>query len=134
MVLASDGLETLPDEALAEVIEAGAGDAQVIVQALLDAIAGAGRPGQDNTTVLVYRVGDGADSLHGALAGTNDLSDDADTVRENSSAGNGETHRTQRRNPRALSRGCWACSRNSAGGRNDAGLGNWETLRSSCRA
>ena len=70
MVLASDGLETLPDEALAEVIKAGAGDAEGIVQALLDAIASAGRPGQDNTTVLVYRVGDGADSLHAALAGS----------------------------------------------------------------
>ena len=91
VVLASDGLETLPDEALAEVIEAGRRDAQGVVEALLDAIERAGRPGQDNTTVLVYRVGDGADSLYGALAATNDLSDDADTLQENSPAGHAET-------------------------------------------
>lgn len=90
VVLASDGLETLPDEALAEVIKAGEDDAEGIMQALLDAITKAGRPGQDNTTVLVYRVGDGADSLHGTLAGANDTGADADTVQENPSAGNGE--------------------------------------------
>ena len=68
VVLASDGLETLPDEALVEVIEASADDAEGVVQALLDAITKAGRQGQDNTTVLVYRAGDGTASLHGALA------------------------------------------------------------------
>ena len=102
VVLASDGLETLPDEALAEVIQAGAGDAEGVVQALLDAIASAGRPGQDNTTVLVYRVGDGADSLHAALAGTNHVSDDADTVQENPSAGNGETHTDAAAEPQGI--------------------------------
>ena len=80
VVLASDGLETLPDEMLAEVIKAGADDAQGIVEALLDAVAKAGRPGQDNTTALVYRVGDGTDSLHGTLAGANDAGANADTV------------------------------------------------------
>ena len=68
VVLASDGLETLPDEALVEVIEASADDAEGVVQALLDAITKAERQGQDNTTVLVYRAGDGTASLHGALA------------------------------------------------------------------
>ena len=95
VVLASDGLETLPDEALAEIIQAGADNAERIVEALLDAIARAGRPGQDNTTVLVYRVGDGADSLHGVQAGGNETGVDADTVQENPSAGNGEAQAGQ---------------------------------------
>lgn len=90
VVLASDGLETLPDETLAEVIKAGSDNTESIVEALLDAVAKAGRPGQDNTTVLVYRVGDGADSLHGAQARGNEAGADADTVQENPSAGNGE--------------------------------------------
>ena len=90
VVLASDGLETLSDDTLAEVIKAGSDNTESIVEALLDATAKAGRPGQDNTTVLVYRVGDGADSLHGAQAGGNETGADADTVQENPSAGNGE--------------------------------------------
>ena len=102
VVLASDGLETLPDEALAEVIKAGADDAERIVEALLDAIAGAGRPGQDNTTVLVYRVGDGADSLHGALARSNEAGADADTVQENPPAGNGEAQAGQATEPQGI--------------------------------
>ena len=107
VVLASDGLETLPDEALAEVIQAGAGDAEGVVQALLDAIASAGRPGQDNTTVLVYRVGDGADSLHGALAGanapgTNDAGAEADTVQESPSAGNGKAQADETAEPQGI--------------------------------
>ena len=102
VVLASDGLETLPDEALAEVIKAGADDAERIVEALLDAIAGAGRPGQDNTTILVYRVGDGADSLHGALAGANEAGADADTVQENPPAGNGEAQADQATNSQGI--------------------------------
>ena len=102
VVLASDGLETLPDEALAEVIKAGADDAERIVEALLDAVAGAGRPGQDNTTILVYRVGDGADSLHGALAGANEAGADADTVQENPPAGNGEAQANQATNSQGI--------------------------------
>ena len=102
VVLASDGLETLPDEALAEVIKAGADNAEGIVQALLDAIAGAGRPGQDNTTVLVYRVGDGANSLHGAQAGGNDAGNDADTVQKNPSAGNGEAQADEAAQPQGI--------------------------------
>ena len=57
VVLASDGLETLPDEALVEAVKAGERDAEAIVIALLDGVSAAGRPGQDNTTVIVYRVG-----------------------------------------------------------------------------
>ena len=102
VVLASDGLETLPDEALAEVIEAGRRDAQGIVEALLDAIAGVGRPGQDNTTVLVYRVGDETDSLHGAQAGGNDAGNDADAVQENPSAGNAETQADDAAQPQGV--------------------------------
>ena len=102
VVLASDGLETLPDEALAEIIQAGEDDAERIVEALLDAVARAGRPGQDNTTVLVYRVGDGADSLHRAQAGGDDVSADADTVQETPRAGNGETQADHAAHPQGI--------------------------------
>ena len=87
IVLASDGLETLPDAVLAEVIEAGADDAQGIVDALLDAVARAGRPGQDNTTALVYRVGDGTGSLHGTLASVNAADTEADSGQDNPPGG-----------------------------------------------
>ena len=70
VLLATDGLETLSEEGMTGVIKAGANDAEEIVNALLDAVARAGVRGQDNTTALVYRVGEGNDSLHGALAGT----------------------------------------------------------------
>ena len=102
VVLASDGLETLPDEMLAEVIKAGADDAQGIVEALLDAVAKAGRPGQDNTTVLVYRVGDGTGSLHGTLAGTNKEVAGADAVQENPSAGNDMAQAGQAEEPQGI--------------------------------
>ena len=102
VVLASDGLETLPDEALAEVIMAGADDAQGIVEALLDGVARAGRPGQDNTTALVYRVGGGADSLHATMAGANGAGADVDTVQETPSAGNGETQADQAAEPQGI--------------------------------
>ena len=69
ILLASDGLETLSEEGMTEVIKAGANDAEEIVNALLDAVAMASVRGQDNTTALVYLVGQGQDSLHGALAG-----------------------------------------------------------------
>ena len=102
VVLASDGLETLPDEALAEVIMAGANDAQGIVETLLDGITRAGRPGQDNTTALVYRVGGGADSLHATMAGANGAGADVDTVQETPSAGNGETQPGQAAEPQGI--------------------------------
>ena len=85
------------------------------MQALLDAIASAGRPGQDNTTVLVYRVGDGADSLHGALAGANDAGAGAATVQEKPSAGNREAQADETAEPQGISRGYWVCYRGAAG-------------------
>lgn len=90
VVLASDGLETLSEAVLAEVIEAGADDAQGIVDALLDAVAKAGRPGQDNTTVLVYRVGDGTGSLHGTLAGVDAADTEVDSGQDNPPGGSNE--------------------------------------------
>ena len=90
VVLASDGLETLSEAVLAEVIEAGADDAQGIVDALLDAVAKAGRPGQDNTTVLVYRVGDGTGSLHGRLAGVDAADTEVDSGQDNPPGGSNE--------------------------------------------
>ena len=68
VLLASDGLETLSEGALTDALRAGGDDAQAIVRALLDGVAARGAPGQDNATVLVYRVGRAEDSLHGALA------------------------------------------------------------------
>ena len=57
VMLASDGLETLSEDALVEAVKAGGSDAEAIVFALLDGVSSAGRPGQDNTTAIVYRVG-----------------------------------------------------------------------------
>ena len=99
VVLASDGLETLPETVLAEVIQAGADDAQGVVDALLNTVENAGKPRQDNTTALVYRVGDGADSLHGALAGANDANADADNMEENPSAGSEEAQEDKAEEP-----------------------------------
>ena len=87
VVLASDGLETLSEAALAVEMKAGKNGAQGIVDALLNAVAKAARPGQDNTTALVYRVGQGADSLHGALAVTEVADTVTDAVQTNLSAG-----------------------------------------------
>ena len=95
VVLASDGLETLSEAALAEVIKAGADDAQGIVDALLDAVAKAGRPGQDNTTALVYRAGRGADSLHGTLSGAGVADTVTDPEQEKPPAGSNKS-RTDR--------------------------------------
>ena len=71
LLLATDGLETLTERGMTDVIKAGDDDAEEIVNALLDAVAMADVSGQDNTTALVYRVGQGDDSLHGALTGIN---------------------------------------------------------------
>ena len=63
VLLASDGMETLSDEVLAETVRAGGNDAEAIVAALLDAVSVGGKPGrQDNATVIVYCVGGGHDS------------------------------------------------------------------------
>lgn len=54
LVLASDGLETLPDE---EIGRLGGGDrtADLLVSDLLAAVEAAGAPRQDNATAVVYR-------------------------------------------------------------------------------
>ena len=59
VMLASDGMETLSEAALVEAIRTGGSDAEAIVRALLDSVSVAGKAEQDNTTVLVYRVGRG---------------------------------------------------------------------------
>ena len=69
VLLASDGLETLSEQAITDLISTGAEDAGQLVNALLGAVDNAQAPDQDNTTALVYRVGQGEHSLHGALAG-----------------------------------------------------------------
>ena len=68
VVLASDGLETLSDAEIAALISEHENDAHKLVCALLDAISAAKVPGQDNTTVLVYRVGHEGHCLNATLA------------------------------------------------------------------
>lgn len=56
VLLASDGLQTVPDARIAAVLEAGAGKAvQQIAEDLLDAVAAEEQPRQDNTTVVLLR-------------------------------------------------------------------------------
>ncbi|MEM7472694.1 MAG: protein phosphatase 2C domain-containing protein [Pseudomonadota bacterium] len=58
LVLASDGLDTVPQDQVAEVLEAAKrGGPEAQVQALLDAVAQVGKPTQDNTTIIIYRQG-----------------------------------------------------------------------------
>ena len=53
IVLASDGLETLPEE---EILRLGRGDgASAIVSDMLQAVEARARPSQDNATVVVYQ-------------------------------------------------------------------------------
>ena len=54
LLLASDGLEALSDAEIAD-LAASRDEPADSVNALLDAIQDLGRPGQDNTTVVVYR-------------------------------------------------------------------------------
>lgn len=68
VLLASDGLETLPEDRIAALVADCRDDARAIVRALLDAVTAAGRPGQDNTTVVAYRAGDDHDSLSATWA------------------------------------------------------------------
>ena len=68
VVLASDGLETLSEADLAAVMTQHGNDAYALVRALLQAVTAAGVAGQDNTTVLAYRVGDEQHCLHTTLA------------------------------------------------------------------
>ena len=74
VLLASDGLETLPEAALEQAIRAGGNDAGAIVRALLDGVRAAGKPRQDNATALVYRVGRENDSLFGTIPSTEESS------------------------------------------------------------
>ena len=68
VLLASDGLETLPEDRIAALVADRRGDARAIVRALLDAVTAAAKPGQDNTTVVAYRAGDDLDSLSATWA------------------------------------------------------------------
>ena len=57
IVLASDGLDTLSDEQIAGLIEINAArSASEIAKALIEAVAAAAVPNQDNTTVVAVRV------------------------------------------------------------------------------
>ena len=68
VVLASDGLETVSEAEMAGLIAEHGDDAHTLGRVLLDAAAAAGVPGQDNTTVLVYRVGRKDQCLTATLA------------------------------------------------------------------
>ena len=68
VLLASDGLETLSEAEIATLVSEHKDDAQTLVRALLDAVSAAAAPGQDNTTVLVYRVGHEGQNLTATLA------------------------------------------------------------------
>ena len=54
IVLASDGLETLPDPEILR-LSGGGRTAAAVVSDLLQAVEAAGKPSQDNATVVVYR-------------------------------------------------------------------------------
>ena len=68
VLLASDGLETLPEAELEALLAQHGNDAQTLVRALLEAVTAAAVPGQDNTTVLAYRVGKDRHCLNTTLA------------------------------------------------------------------
>ena len=68
VVLASDGLETLPEAEIAGLITEHGDDAHTLGRALLDAVSAVAAPGQDNTTVIVYRVGQEGRCLTATLA------------------------------------------------------------------
>ena len=67
VVLASNGLETLPEAEIAGLITEHGDDAHTLSRALLDAVSAAAAPGQDNTTVIVYRAGRAGDCLTATL-------------------------------------------------------------------
>ena len=57
VVLASDGIDTLEADAIADVIDRHrAGGAEAVAKALIGAVDGVERPGQDNTTVMAILV------------------------------------------------------------------------------
>lgn len=59
LILATDGIETLPDARIAEIVAANSG-ADAIAHALVAAVDAVGKPRQDNTSVAVLRP-DGVD-------------------------------------------------------------------------
>jgi protein phosphatase len=57
VILASDGIDTLDADEIADIVASRAGeDAEAIVAALIDAVLAARQTYQDNTTVMVVRV------------------------------------------------------------------------------
>ena len=67
VLLASDGLETLPATEMETLLTQHGNDARTLVRALLEAVTEAGKAHQDNTTVLAYRVGDDQRCLNTTL-------------------------------------------------------------------
>jgi len=59
LVLASDGLETLPDGHIERILGATRGDAEAAAEALMSAVKDAGQPHQDNVTLLVLSGAEG---------------------------------------------------------------------------
>lgn len=58
VVLASDGVLTLDDDTIRDVVAAGKNAApEAIAEALVEAVLGAGDPHQDNTTVVIVKIG-----------------------------------------------------------------------------
>ena len=92
ILLASDGLETLSDEALAESINRVGSDAQAIVQMLLDDVSAVDKPGQDNATVIAHLFVRGTVPLFDELLVTEPPCQMADTDQENKI---GRTHEKQ---------------------------------------
>ncbi len=77
LVLASDGLQTLPNNKINEiVVKHGDNPVDELVQKLLQAVTDAGRRRQDNTTVMVYR----ADRLLGEEPRTDDMTLDPNSA------------------------------------------------------
>ena len=68
VLMASDGLETLSEAEIAGLITEHGDDAHMLGRALLDAVSVAAALGQDNTTVIVYRVGQEGRCLMATLA------------------------------------------------------------------
>ena len=54
LIIASDGLETLDDASIAQVLESNRGSATAMVKALLTAVQQKEKPHQDNATVMVF--------------------------------------------------------------------------------
>ncbi|MEO1550089.1 MAG: protein phosphatase 2C domain-containing protein [Pseudomonadota bacterium] len=66
LIIATDGLDTLSPEALSDALHRNQkGSVEAIAEGLLDQVERAGKPNQDNTTVVAYRHGvEGHSSLY----------------------------------------------------------------------